>query len=144
MKIETILDRKSDGIITIDISLNLQSAAELMMRHRIAALVVTEQDEPVALLSERDIAVALAQKGSRAAHAPIRDAISGPLPAVSPEESLKRAMALMTGKRVRHLPVFQDRELIGIVSLGDLVKYRLEEMEMESNVLRDLVIVARA
>ncbi len=143
MKIETILDRKTEAVITIDISRNLQSAAELMMHKRIAALVVTDGGESVGLISERDLISALAHKGPSAASIPIQEVVTGPVLSVSPDESLKRAMALMTCNRLRHLPVFEDRELIGIVSLGDLVKYRLEEMELESNVLRDLAIAAR-
>ncbi len=143
MKIENILDRKGDGVVTIDISSHLQAAADLMVRNRIAALIVTDGDEPTGLISERDLVGALADNGSHVADISIREVITGPVPAVSPDESLKRAMALMTGKRVRHLPVFEDRDLIGIVSLGDLIKYRLEEMEFEKNVLRDLVTAAR-
>ena len=143
MNIETTLDRKTEGVVAIDISLNLKAAADLMMRHRIAALIVTEKGEPVGLLSERDVMGAVSENGPRAADTAIRDVISGPIPAVSPDETLKRAMTLMTSKRLRHLPVFHDKELLGIVSLGDLVKYRLEEMELERNVLRDLAIAAR-
>jgi CBS domain-containing protein len=143
MKIEAILDRKSEGVVTIDTSEHLQSAAELMRRKRISALIVTDDGEPVGLISERDLVGALADKGPQAADLPIQEVVTGPVLAVSPDESLKRAMAMMTCKRVRHLPVFENRELIGIVSLGDLVKYRLEEMELESNVLRDLAIAAR-
>ena len=98
---------------------------------------------PTDLISERDLISALAHKGPSAASIPIQEVVTGPVLSVSPDESLKRAMALMTCNRLRHLPVFEDRELIGIVSLGDLVKYRLEEMELESNVLRDLAIAAR-
>jgi CBS domain-containing protein len=129
--------------VTIDISRNLQSAAELMMRKRIAALVVTDGGEPMGLISERDLVSAAVDKGSCLENTLIREIVSRPVLAVSPDESLKRAMALMTAKRVRHLPVFADEELVGIVSLGDLVKYRLEEMELESNVLRDLAVAVR-
>ena len=143
MKIETILDRKTEGVVTADISLHLQAAAELMIQKRISALVVTDNREPVGLISERDLIGAFADKGPQAADTPIQDVVSGPVLAVSPDESIKRAMGLMTSRRVRHLPIFADRELIGIVSLGDLIKYRLEEMELESNVLRDLALATR-
>ena len=143
MKIENILDHKGEGVITVDISLTLQSAADLMMRHRIAALVVIDGEEPVGLVSERDIVSALAQKGPRAGDTRIGEVMSSLTPAVSTNESLKRAMALMTRTRARHLPVMEDGELIGIVSLGDMVKHRLEEMELESGVLRDLAIAVR-
>lgn len=143
MNIENILARKGEDVVTIDISLHLRSAAELMMRNRIAALIVTDGGEPVGLISEHDLVGALADNGSNAADTPIGEVVTGPVLAVSPDESLKRVMAMMTRKRVRHLPVFEDSELIGIVSMGDLIKYRVEEMELESNVLRDLAIAAR-
>lgn len=143
MNIENILTRKGEDVVTIDISLHLRSAAELMMRNRIAALIVTDGGEPVGLISEHDLVGALADNGSNAADTPIGEVVTGPVLAVSPDESLKRVMAMMTRKRVRHLPVFEDSELIGIVSMGDLIKYRVEEMELESNVLRDLAIAAR-
>ena len=143
MKLETILDRKSEGVVTIDISVHLQAAAELMMQKRISALIVTNGREPVGLISERDLISAFADRGPRAADTPIQDVVTEPVLTVSSDESVKRAMALMTKRHVRHLPIFEDKELIGIVSLGDLVKYRLEEMELESNVLRDLAIAAR-
>jgi CBS domain-containing protein len=143
MKIADILDRKGEGVVTVEISLNLQTAADLMVRNHIAALVVTDGDEPVGLVSERDIVHALAHMGARAGDTPIREVISGPMLTVSTNESLKRAMSLMTGARVRHLPVMEDAELIGIVSLGDMVKHRLEELELESSVLRDIAIAVR-
>ena len=103
-----------------------------MMRNHIAALIVTDGGEPVGLVSERDLVSALAEKGSHAADTPVCAAITGPVLAVSRNESLTRAMAMMTGKRVRHLPVFENSELVGIVSMDDLIKYRLEEIELES------------
>jgi len=143
MKVADILDRKGEGVFTVDISFNLQSAADLMVRNHIAALVVTDGGEPVGLVSERDIVHALARKGARAGDTPIREVVSSPMLTVSTNESLKRAMALMTAARVRHLPVMEADELIGIVSLGDMVKHRLEELELESSVLRDLAIAVR-
>jgi CBS domain-containing protein len=104
---------------------------------------VTDGDEPIGLVSESDIVSALARKGPRAGDTRIGEVVSGPMLTVSTDESLKRAMALMTRTRVRHLPVMEDGELIGIVSLGDMVKHRLEELELESSVLRDLAIAAR-
>jgi CBS domain-containing protein len=143
MNIGNIIGRKSVDVVTIDISWGLHAAAVLMMRHRIAALIVTDGGKPVGLISERDLVCALADKGSRVAGTPIREVVTKPVIAVSASESTIRAMVLMTERRVRHLPVFDNSELIGVVTLRDLIKYRLEEMELESNVLRDLAIAAR-
>ncbi len=143
MKIEAILDHKNSAVISIDIAFNLQSAADLMMHHRIGALVVTDHGQPVGLLSERELVAAMAEKGPRAAQTAIREVVTDSIQTVSPDESVKRAMKLMTNQRIRHLPVFEDDELVGIVSLGDVIKYRLDEMELERNVLRDLAIASR-
>jgi CBS domain-containing protein len=143
MKVANILDRKGEGVVTIDVSLTLQSAADLMMRRHIAALVVTDGKEAVGLISERDIVSALARKGPRTSDTQIGEVVNSVMLTVSTSESLKRAMAIMTRTRARHLPVMEDGELIGIVSLGDMVKHRLEELELESSVLRDLAIAVR-
>ena len=142
MKIGTILERKQPGVVTINILSTLKAAAELMARHRIAALVVTEDGVPVGLLSERHIVEVFAREGKLAEEMRIRQILDRQLVAVSPEDTIKRAMSLMTHARVRHLPVLNENELVGIVSLGDLVKQRLEELELEANVLRDIYIAA--
>ena len=143
MKISAILKRKQSGVVTIDMLSTLKAAAELMTRHRIAALVVTENGAPVGLLSERHIVEEFAHQGKFAEEIRIRQVIDRQLIGVSPEDTIKRAMSLMTHARIRHLPVMEKNALVGIVSLGDVVKHRLEELELETNVLRDIYIAAR-
>ena len=143
MKINAILNRKESGVVTINILSTLKAAAELMSRHRIAALVVTENGIPVGLLSERHIVEVFAHEGKLAEEMRIRQVVERQLIAISPDDTIKRAMSLMTHTRIRHLPVMKEKELLGIVSLGDVVKYRLEELELEANVLRDIYIAAR-
>jgi CBS domain-containing protein len=143
MKIRAILERKQSGVVTIDILSTLKAAAELMSRHRIAALVVMENDTPVGLISERHIVEVFAHQGKFAEEMRIRQLIERQFISVSPEDTIKRAMSLMTHTRIRHLPVMEENELVGIVSLGDVVKHRLEELELETNVLRDIYIAAR-
>jgi CBS domain-containing protein len=133
MNVRNILSRTSVGVVTIDISRYLQAAAVLLMRHHIAALIVTDRGKPVGLISERDLVNALAKKGSRVADTSIREVITGPVLAVSADEGIMSAMALMTERRVRYLPVFDNSELIGIVSLRDLIKYRLQEIESQAS-----------
>ena len=143
MKIQNILNHKGSGVVTIDIGQTIKAAADAMMRHQIAALVITEGSAPVGLVSERDVVESLAVHGEHGGYRPLRQLARGEFIAASPDEAIKRAMAMMTHGRVRHLPVIKDGALVGIVSLGDIVKYRLEELEMESNVLRDISIAAR-
>jgi len=140
MKIRTILERKQPGVVTISTLSTLKAAAELMARRRIAALVVTEDGQPVGLLSERHIVEVFAREGKLAEEMRIRQILDRQLIAISPEDTIKRAMSLMTNTRLRHLPVMNENGLVGIVSLGDLVKQRLEELELEANVLRDIYI----
>lgn len=142
MKISTILERKRPGVITIDALSTVKAAAELMARHRIAALVVTENGAPAGLLSERHIVEVFAHEGKLAEEMRIRQILDRQLVAVSPEDTVKRAMSLMTHTRIRHLPVMAESDLVGILSLGDVVKQRLEELELEANVLRDIYIAA--
>ena len=142
MKISSILERKRPGVVTVDILATVKAAAEFMARHRIAALVVTENGVPVGLLSERHIVEVFAHEGKLAEEMRIRQILDRQLVAVSPDDTVKRAMSLMTHTRIRHLPVMDDAELVGILSLGDVVKQRLEELELEANVLRDIYIAA--
>ena len=142
MKIRTILERKQPGVVTINMLSTLKVAAELMARRCIAALVVTEDGKPVGLLSERHIVEVFAREGKLAEEMRIRQILDRQLTAISPDDSIKRAMSLMTDNRLRHLPVMNENELVGIVSLGDLVKQRLLELELEANVLRDIYIAA--
>jgi len=143
VKISAILERKQSGVVTISTFSTLRAAAELMARHRIAALVVTEDGAPVGLLSERHIVEVFAHEGKLAEEMRIRQVIDRQLIAISPEDTVKRAMSLMTHTRIRHLPVLDETELVGIVSLGDVVKQRLEELDLEASVLHDLYIAPR-
>ena len=132
MTLGNILRRKSSGVVTIDICWSLQSAAAIMTRHHIAALIVTDHGKPVGLISERDLVCALAKTGSHASRTSIREVTTGPAIAISAEESIMNAMMLMAEKRVRYLPVFDNGELIGLVTLPDLIRYRLQEIELEA------------
>jgi CBS domain-containing protein len=143
MKISSIIDRKDDEVITISAHANLKAAANVMHDRRIAALVVLKDHKVIGVISERDIVVALAQHGQSAGIIQLKDMLGRQLVSITSADTIKRAMSLMTYGHVRHLPVIDEGELRGIVSLGDIVKYRLEELEMESNVLRDLAVAVR-
>jgi CBS domain-containing protein len=143
MKVSSIIERKTGDVITISPQANLKAAANLMRNHRIAALVVMKSGKAVGLVSERDIVEALSRHGGAAELVRVQDILPSRFVVVSPEETIKHAMAIMTYERVRHLPVIDEGQLVGIVSLGDIVKYRLEELELETNVLRDVYVAAR-
>jgi CBS domain-containing protein len=143
MIIKTILKNKGDSVITIGVFESVRDAMDTMVERKIAALVLTNGAEVIGLVSERDILQAISERGTAVLNAPVGHVVTGPLVAVSPEETTKRVMHLMTHSRIRQLPVMDNGQLVGIVSVGDIVKYRLEELEMESNVLRDLTVAVR-
>jgi len=143
MSIQSILDRKGGGVITISPNASLRHAAEQMLENGIAALVVTSGDMIAGIMSEREIVKAIARHGEAALALPVMETLAPGIFRIAPRDSLKHAMNLMTRYRVRHLPVVDDGQLVGIVSIGDIVKRRVEDLEMESNVLRDVYIAAR-
>ena len=143
MSIQAILDRKGRGVITISRSAMLKDAADQMLRHGIGALIVTSGDAIAGITSEREIVHTIARYGERALAMPVTDILAHAMFPIAPQDSLKYAMNLMTRHRVRHLPVIADSKLVGIVSIGDIVKRRIDDLEMESNLLRDVYIAAR-
>jgi CBS domain-containing protein len=142
MSIQTILDRKGAEVFTIGATATVRSAADRMRERSIAALVVKSGDAITGLISERDIVRAVSRHGERALSMEVLDVATHAAITVAPDDTVKRAMTLMTHYRVRHLPVIADGKLVGIVSIGDVIKHRVEDLETESNVLRDAYIAA--
>jgi CBS domain-containing protein len=142
MNVETILQKKGREVLTISPIASVKSAAQMMKKYAIAALVVTSCDIVIGVLSEREITRAFARHGELLSTMKVKDIIERGLVTISPEDSLKRAMELMSRNRVRHLPVLVDGKLAGIVSIGDIVKSRLDELQLETGVLRDIYISA--
>jgi CBS domain-containing protein len=140
MSIQDILHRNRAEIITIHPTETVRRAAERMRARNIAALVVKTGDEFIGLISEREIVHAIAQQGEGALSLTVQAVMSRANITIAPDDTVKRAMTLMTDYRVRHLPVIADGKLVGIVSIGDVVKHRLQDLEVESNVLRDAYI----
>src|SRR6266436_9223243 len=113
------------------------SSGSWLSAKNIGALVVTSEDAVLGLISEREIVHAFSRYGETAGSMPVKEIMQYGVTTVSPDESVKRVMSLMTHHRVRHMPVLRGGKLAGIVSIGDVVKHRLEELELETNVLRD-------
>jgi CBS domain-containing protein len=143
MSIRNILERKGPEVVTIRATDSVQSAADRMRQRGIAALVVTSGDAIAGLISEREIVHAVARHGEGALALAVRDVAAHSTVTVAPGDSLTRVMILMTRYHARHLPVIADGKLVGIVSVGDVVKHRLEDLETETNVLRDAYMAAR-
>jgi CBS domain-containing protein len=144
MKISSITGQKDGEVVTINAHANLKAVANVMQGRGIAALPVLAERQVVGIVSEGDIVAALAEHGQSAGWILLKDVLKRrPLVSITTADTIKQAMSLMTYRHVRHLPVIDEGELKGIVSLGDIVKYRLEELEMETNVLRDLAVAVR-
>jgi CBS domain-containing protein len=140
MTIQSLLGPNSAEVFTIRATETVKSAAEKMRQHGITALVVKSDDAIKGLISDRDIVYAVSRRGESAISLAVLDVMSHAIVTIAPGDSLKRAMGLMIRHRVRDLPVMADGKLVGIVSMGDVAKYRLEDLETESNVLRDAYI----
>jgi CBS domain-containing protein len=142
MTIQAILDRKGAEVITIIATATVRNAADRMRERSIAVLVVKSGDAITGFISETGIVHAVSRDGERALSMAVLEVMTHATITVAPEDTLKRAMSLMTHYRVRHLPVIANGKIVGIVSIGDVVKHRLEDLETESNVLRDAYIAA--
>ncbi len=114
------------------------AAARMLRDHHIGALVVTEWGAGVqGIITERDIVQGLADRGSALLDLPVAAVMTRAPATCTPDDDIQTVMSRMTRLRVRHLPVIAEGQLRGIVSIGDVVKHRLDELELETNVLRD-------
>ena len=139
MKISDILSHKGTEIVAILPSETLAAAAKRLAQHRIGSLVVRDRLGRLAgMLSERDIVSAMAQHGEAALTMTVNDAMTPDVVTCRPSDTVREIMALITVRRVRHIPVCEGERLLGIVSIGDVLKSRLDEKELELNMLRDL------
>ena len=138
MSVRAILKAKGAHVETTRPDATLHTVVWDMKVKGIGALVVSVDGVTVlGLVSERDIVRALAEHGSRLLATPVAQLVTQPLVTCAPGESLTAVMARMTHHRVRHLPVVEGGKLLGIVSIGDVVKQRLDELELEANILRE-------
>ena len=143
MTIESILKRKGTNVTTIAPEASIKRAADWLRAKNIGALVVMRENEVLGLVSEREIVHAFSRHGEAAGSMPVKEVMQYGVTSVSPDESINRVMNLMTHHRVRHMPVLRGGQLVGIVSIGDVVKHRLEDLELETNILRDVYNAAR-
>ena len=143
MTIESILRRKGTNVRTIAPEASIKRAADWLRAENIGALVVTSENAVLGLISEREIVHAFSRHGETAGSMLVKEIMQSGVTTVSPDESVNRVMKLMTQYRVRHMPVLSGGKLVGIVSIGDVVKHRLQDLELETNVLRDVYNAAR-
>ncbi|MGD9614345.1 MAG: CBS domain-containing protein [Alphaproteobacteria bacterium] len=140
MNVETILRNKGDWVATIRPGATIAEAVEMLNRERIGALVVSEDGESVdGVLSERDIVIALGESGAVLLSRPVDQIMTRNVLTCDPADTVQELMAEMTSRRFRHFPVVKNGRLCGIISIGDLVKNRLDEVEFEANSLRAFI-----
>jgi CBS domain-containing protein len=138
MRVEEILRAKGRDVETIRPDAKVLMAVHRMRMQNVGCLVVSRDGKVEGLLSERDIVRGLTRHGADLLEMSVVALMSRPVPVCSPEDSLVTVMGQMTRTRNRHVPVVDaSGTLCGLVSIGDVVKHRLEEMELETNVLRD-------
>jgi CBS domain-containing protein len=143
MTVKAILSKKGTDVLTIEPTKNLAAAVKLLAEHAIGALVVTGPDRRiVGIVSERDIVQELAAHGPAALELPLTDVMTRRVMTCSVSDTISSVMERMTQGKFRHLPVIEQGRLAGIVSIGDVVKHRLQEMEREQSALRDYIQTA--
>jgi CBS domain-containing protein len=141
MRVTNILKAKVDRLVTTRPDATLGEAAEIMRREGIGAVIVTEaeSEQLAGIISERDIARGLAVHGDKLAGMKVAEVMTPSVVTCGPDDTLEEIMQMMTSGRFRHLPVIRDGGLVGVISIGDVVKIRLEELEAETHMLQDYI-----
>ena len=143
MIIATILSGKGSHVVSVGPGEDIGAVCRCLAQHRIgAALVRDGSGEMLGIVSERDIVRVIARDGAAALAMTARQVMTANLHPVTPQTAVADALGMMTDRRVRHLPVMQDGRLVGMVSIGDLVKHRMAEIEFEAEELRHYVETA--
>jgi CBS domain-containing protein len=143
MTVSIILAKKGCEVVTIEPNANLAAAVELLAKKRIGAVVIVGADRRVVgILSERDIVRALAEQGREALDGPVSAAMTRKVSTCHERETISSIMERMTLGKFRHVPVVDQGRLAGIVSIGDVVKHRLSEVERDSAAMRDYILTA--
>ena len=140
MIVKNILLGRRGNVVTIEPTADLAAAVKRLAERRIGALVILGADHRiVGILSERDIVHALAERGPAALHEPVGQVMTRDVQTCSEDDTIESLMGRMTTGRFRHMPVVEQGKLVGIVSVGDVVKNRVEEIEREAAALRDYI-----
>jgi len=143
MTVEHILLSKGRDVVTIEPQRSLAEAARVLSERRIGALVVSDAAQPVlGILSERDIVRAVARRGASALNEPVSGSMTEKVMTCTGRMAINEVMEMMTAGKFRHVPVVEGGQLAGIVSIGDIVKHRLAEVEAETQAMREYIATA--
>ena len=143
MKVTTILQDKGHAVVSTRPDRKVGAVIARLNAEHIGAMIVMEDDKIVGIVSERDIVRAMAAHRGEVMELAVHEIMSSSVITCTPEDTIKKVMQVMTERRVRHLPVLDGGALAGIISIGDVVKNRLENLELEASVLRDAYIARR-
>ena len=143
MKVSEILKKKGGDVMTVQPTETIGTLSHRLRMARVGALVVSKDGKQIeGIVSERDVVHCLAEQGAASLEATVESVMTQRVITCSPEDAISSVARTMTNSRIRHLPVVKGGRLVGIVSVGDVVKHRLDEMELEAGVLRDLAFMA--
>jgi CBS domain-containing protein len=143
MTVEQILGTKGNAVVTIQPDRTIAEAARQLAEKRIGAIVVSQPNDPVlGIISERDIVRALARSGAAALEDQVERHMTAEVVTCTRAAAIDELMEIMTVQKFRHIPVVEDGRLIGIVSIGDIVKQRVAEIEAEQQALREYIATA--
>ncbi len=139
MTIASILQGKGTEVVSVARDATVAEAVALLAERRIGAVPVMEGDTVVGIFSERDVIHCLKADGGAALDRSVGDAMTAPVESVAPGSPVIGALSLMTRRRIRHLPVIDAGKVVGFVSIGDLVKYRIDGIEADAAAMRDYI-----
>lgn len=142
MSIQTILGDKGTDVATVSANASLSEAVKILGEKRIGALPVVDGERVVGIMSERDVIYCLRDHGAEVLDWPVSRVMSSPAITADPSTDVISALAVMTQRRIRHLPVIEGGAIRGIVSIGDLVKHRMEVIEAEAEAMRAYIQTA--
>jgi CBS domain-containing protein len=139
-QISDILDAKGRDVLQIDASATVLDAVKTMVGGNVGALIVTEGGQLAGIVTERDYLRRVTLEGRDEQTTPVREIMSAPFVYIGPDATIEECMAIMTERRFRHLPVLEDeRELVGIVSIGDVVKFQSQEQGVQIKFLTEFI-----
>ncbi len=142
MTIATILAAKGDAVVTLEVGHSVEDAVTLLHERRIGAVPVMDGGKVAGIFSERDVIHCMATRGAGAMQVTVGEVMTAPPITVSRDEPVLAALSLMTRRRIRHLPVVEGDRLVGFVSIGDLVKHRIDRIEADAEAMRTYIQTA--
>jgi CBS domain-containing protein len=142
MTIGRLLDARQSAVVTCTPDTTVADVIAMLAERRIGALPVVDGETVLGIFSERDLLYRIAQDGAAVLSRPVREVMTAPVHSVSRDTSVLAALSDITRKRIRHLPVVEDGRMTGFVSIGDLVKYRIDQIEAEASAMREYIQTA--